>query len=34
MSNAIYLALQVNIICLLVFVLGTATIITRPEWFH
>jgi hypothetical protein len=34
MSNTGRLSLQANIICLLLFVLGTATIIGRPEWFH
>jgi hypothetical protein len=34
MSNTDYLALQVNIICLLLFVLGTTAILERPEWFQ
>jgi hypothetical protein len=34
MSNTDYLSLQVGIICLLLFVIGTTTIIERPEWFH
>jgi hypothetical protein len=34
MSETDYLALQVNIICLLLFVLGTTAIVERPEWFQ
>jgi hypothetical protein len=34
MSDADYLSLQATIICLLLFIVGTATIIGRPEWFH
>ena len=34
MSQSDYLSLQASIICVLVFILGTATIIGRPEWFH
>jgi hypothetical protein len=34
MGDSDYLWLQANIICLLLFILGTAMIIGRPEWFH
>ena len=34
MSNTDYLALQTSIICLLLFVLSTATLVEHPEWFH
>ena len=34
MNNADYLSLQVSIICMLLFVIGTTTILGRPEWFH
>jgi hypothetical protein len=34
MSNTDYLSLQATIICLLLFTLGTAAIIERPEWFR
>ena len=34
MSHSDYLSLQVSIICVLLFILGVATIIGRPEWFH
>ena len=34
MSHSDYLSLQVSIICVLLFILGVATIIGRPEWFR
>jgi hypothetical protein len=34
MSDTEYLALQTSIICLLLFVLGTAALFERPEWFY
>jgi hypothetical protein len=34
MTDADYLSLQLSIICLLLFVVGTTTILERPEWFH
>jgi hypothetical protein len=34
MGDSDYLWLQANIICLLLFILGTTMIIGRPEWFH
>jgi hypothetical protein len=34
MTDADYLSLQLNIICLLLFVVGTITILERPEWFY
>jgi hypothetical protein len=34
MSNTDYLSLQVNIICLLLFVIGTTAVLERPEWFR
>jgi hypothetical protein len=34
MGDSDYLCLQANIICLLLSILGIATIIGRPEWFH
>jgi hypothetical protein len=33
MTDTDYLSLQVGIICLLMFVVGTTTILERPEWF-
>jgi hypothetical protein len=33
-SNSAYLSLQVSIICLLLFVIGTTAIFERPEWLH
>jgi hypothetical protein len=29
-----YLSLQASIICLLLFILGTTTIVQHPEWFQ
>ena len=34
MSDIDYLALQASIICVLLFLLGTASILARPEWFR
>ena len=34
MSNTDYLSLQANIICVLLFILGTTAIIQRPDRFH
>jgi hypothetical protein len=34
MSDIDYLSLQANVICLLLFVLGTVAIFERPEWFY
>ena len=34
MTDTDYVSLQVSIICLLIFVVGTTTLLERPEWFH
>jgi hypothetical protein len=34
MSESNYLGLQANIICLLLFALGTTAILTQPDWFR
>jgi hypothetical protein len=34
MSDIEYLSLQASIICLLLFILSTATIVESPEWFQ
>ena len=34
MSDTDYLSLQANVICLLLFVLGTVAIFERPGWFY
>jgi hypothetical protein len=34
MSETEYLSLQASIICLLLFILSTTTIIEYPEWFQ
>lgn len=33
-SDIEYLSLQASIICLLLFILSTATIVEYPEWFQ
>jgi hypothetical protein len=33
MTDTDYLSLQINIICVLLFVLGTTGLIERPGWF-
>jgi hypothetical protein len=33
MTDTDYLSLQINIICVLLFVLGTTALIERPGWF-
>jgi hypothetical protein len=34
MSDTEHLSLQASIICLLLFILSTATIVESPEWFQ
>jgi hypothetical protein len=34
MNDTDYLSLQANVICLLLFILGTMAIFERPEWFY
>ena len=34
MSDIDHPSLQANVICLLLFVLGTMAIFERPEWFY
>jgi hypothetical protein len=34
MSDTEYLALQANIICMLLFALGMTAILTQPSWFR
>ena len=34
MSDTEYVSLQASVICLLLFILSTATIVEYPEWFQ
>jgi hypothetical protein len=34
MDDTDYLSLQTSIICLLLFIFGTATLVEHPEWFQ
>ena len=34
MSDSDCLSLQANVICLLLFILGTTALFERPEWFY